>query len=137
MKTFTLQNDIVVFCITANSFPEGIPEAMQRIHSLAPSVEGRKYFGISRPENGGAIVYKAAAEEIQKGELGSHGLEEFIIPKGEYINTVVHDFPGNIPAIGGAFQEILHGEFDIDPEGYCIEWYLDDKDVRCMVKLKS
>jgi hypothetical protein len=26
---------------------------------------------------------------------------------------------------------------NIDPNGYCLEWYLNGKDVRCMVRLKN
>ena len=51
----------------AKSFPEGILEAHQTLHALVPYSQNRKYFGISRPENGN-IVYKAAAEELIEGE---------------------------------------------------------------------
>lgn len=136
MEKFQLADDITVFCITATSFPQGIMDAMNRLHTLAPATEERRYFGISRPGNDGVIVYRAAAEEVQKGELAAHGLEKFIIRKGTYIEKIVHDLPANIPAIGEAFEELIQSN-DIDPEGYCIEWYLSEVSVRCMVKLSS
>ncbi len=119
----------------AKSFPEGILEAHQTLHALVPYSQNRKYFGISRPENGN-IVYKAAAEELIEGELKQHGLEEFTITAGEYLYIILKDFMQNIPAIGKAFNE-LTSHPHIDPNGYCIEWYLSDRDVKCMVKLKE
>ncbi|MCK9211650.1 MAG: hypothetical protein M0P61_12500 [Ignavibacteriaceae bacterium] len=133
MEKFMLNNDIKIFCVTAKSFPYGVLEAHQTLHSLAPYTKERKYFGISRPVNG-VIVYKSAAEELVKGDLSKHGLEESVIKKGKYVCIIVHNFMENIPAIGKAFDK-LTAHPDIDPNGFCIEWYLNKKDVRCMVRL--
>lgn len=134
MERFTLENDIRVFCTTAKSFPDGALEAHQKLHALVPYSPDRKYFGISRPEHG-QIIYKAAAEELQQGELSRHGLDEFVIKKGEYIFLMVRNLMQNIPEIGKAFEKLVHRP-DIDPDGYCIEWYVSQDDVKCMVKLK-
>ena len=32
-------------------------------------------------------------------------------------------------------DQMLISQPDIDPNGYCLEWYLNDMDVRCMVRL--
>jgi len=42
----------------------------------------------------------------------------------------------DIDSIGAAFNKLIQLS-DIDPQGYCIEWYLSDKDVRCMVRVVS
>ena len=42
----------------------------------------------------------------------------------------------DISAIGEAFKLLLSNR-DIDPQAYCVEWYLSDKDVKCMVRLKD
>jgi hypothetical protein len=65
MEKFMLNNNIKVFCVTAKSFPYGVLEAHQTLHSLAPYTKERKYFGKSRPVNG-VIVYKSAAEELER-----------------------------------------------------------------------
>lgn len=135
MERFTLDENIKVFCVPAKSFPEGVLEAHQKLHGMVPYSQNRRYFGISRPEDG-KIAYKAAAEELIVGELKQHGLDEFNIGAGEYIYIVIKDYMQNIPAIGEAFNE-LTSQPDIAPNGYCIEWYLSDKEVKCMVKLKA
>ncbi len=63
METTTFDNDITILYVTAASFPEGIMNAHNHLHTLVPFYKNRKYFGISRPEHGG-ITYKAAAEEL-------------------------------------------------------------------------
>ncbi|MEJ2880460.1 transcriptional regulator [Pedobacter sp. GR22-6] len=133
MEKITIATDIKVFCVDAESFPEGILKAHQKLHALVPFSEERKYFGVSRMENGG-IIYKAAAEELQPGELAKHDLAPLILPSGEYQCILIRDFMKNIEAIGAAFEELTQLP-DIDPQGYCLEWYVSDKDVRCMVRV--
>jgi len=136
MENFTLEKDIKVFCLEAKPFPEGIPAAYQKLQSLLQSAHGRRYFGISRPENG-QIVYKAAAEEMEEGEAEKLNCEPFVIKGGQYISIVIIDYLKDVQEIGRVFQQ-LTAYPGIDPEGYCIEMYAyNDKDVRCMVRLKS
>jgi predicted transcriptional regulator YdeE len=134
METYQLDRDIKVFRLKASSFPDGVLEAHQTLHSKVPYSDKRNYFGISRPENG-VITYWSAAEETEKGELEKFGFEPFTIPKGTYVSIVIKDFMKDISSVGRAFQELIH-QPGIDPEGYCIEWYMGQKDVRCMVRMK-
>jgi len=135
METITIDNDIKVFYITAKSFPDGIQDAHEKLHSLTPFSAERKYFGISRPENG-IIVYKAAAEEINPGEAAKLKLDTLVLKKGKYISLMINDYTKDIQSIGRAFKELLAYP-GLDPRGYCVEWYLKGKDARCMVRLKQ
>jgi hypothetical protein len=134
MENFILDDDIKVLCVTAASFPEGVQKAHETLHALVPFFGDRKYFGLSRPENG-SIVYKAAAEEKEKDEAERFGCERIVIKKGQYICHTVLNFMNDIPAFGKAFQELLTNP-GLDPEGYCVEWYLNERDVKCMVRIK-
>ncbi|HKZ66957.1 MAG TPA: hypothetical protein VJ111_11395 [Chitinophagaceae bacterium] len=135
MKTYHLDRDIHVFCKTATSFPDGVKEAHESLHRLVSFSAKRKYFGLSWMNKEGDIVYKAAAEELTPGELSKHQLESFTIRSGDYIYTDVKNFMQNIPAIGQAFDQ-LKSDKRIDPEGVALEWYLNETDVRCMIRLK-
>lgn len=135
MEKYHLPDDITAMYITASSFPDGVLAAHQKLHSLVPMSESpeRKYFGISFPIDG-TIIYKAAAEELMDGEAKQHGLETYLIKKGEYTSLDIHDYMKNLSAIGEAFNELLENPY-IDPNGACVEWYISDKDVKCMVRL--
>jgi predicted transcriptional regulator YdeE len=136
METYQLEQDVHVFCKAATSFPDGILEAHQSLHRLVSFSPQRKYYGISWMDKNGEFVYKAAAEELTPGELSKHNLDPFTIHKGEYVYLDIKNFRDNIPAIGQAFDE-LKSDKRIDPQGVAVEWYLNDTDVRCMIRLKS
>ena len=135
METTNLENDIAVMYINADSFPAGVLSAHQQLHSLIPYATERKYFGLSRPEGGG-IVYKAAAEVLTSGEAENLKLKTIVINKGNYVSVILQDYIKDLQAIGNAFQQMI-ARPDIAPDGYCIEWYLSDKDVQCMVRLQD
>ena len=137
MNTIVLDKDIKVFYVTAESFPEGIGEATSKLHSLFPFSKDRRIFGLSRPENNGAIVYRAAAEEMFEGEGENLKCETLVIPKGKYIAITVAGFRKDIISIDRAFKKLLN-EANLDPQGYCVEWYSSDKEeVICMIRLES
>lgn len=135
METITLQNDIKVFYIEAKSFPDGILDAHKKLHTHIPFSRERKYFGISRPENG-LIAYKAAAEEIEEHEGQKYNCDSLVLKKGKYICIVLEDYMKDISGIGNAFRTLMHNP-GLDPEGYCVEWYFNDHDVRCMIRLNE
>ena len=93
-----------------------------------------QYFGYSRPENG-KIIYKAAAEEKEKNEAEKLKLKSMTIKKASFISILIKDYPNNVSKISDAFQILLKSP-DIDPNGYCLEYYISKDDVRCMVPLK-
>ena len=78
----------------------------------------------------------AAVKSTNLNESTQTGLETFILKKGEYHSMVILDFLEHIEKIGEAFHEILQKP-DIDPNGCCAEWYLSEKEVRCMVHMDS
>jgi hypothetical protein len=44
MEKTTIEKDISVFYVTANSFPDDVPDAYQRLHSkLSPSKKGNTF----------------------------------------------------------------------------------------------
>lgn len=136
MENFIIEKEIKVYCKKASSFPDGVLAAHQTLHAMVSYHPGRKYFGLSRPEGNGSIQYWAGAEEYIAGEFEGKGLEEITVKKGNYISIRIDGFMSNIAAIGQAFQNILQ-QADIDPEGYCVEWYLNEHDVLCMVRTNA
>lgn len=135
MKRFNLEKDIPVFCVSAHSFPEGIEAAHQKLHRLITDPAERNYFGISHPNRNGVIEYQAAAEEIRNKEGQSLGCKSFVIKKGNYACIILKDYTENPQSISRAFEQLLTHP-DLDPQGYCLEWYLNEKELRCMVGIK-
>lgn len=135
MKTFAIPEDIHVCYIQAKSFPDGIMDAFNTLRERVPGSEARTVYGISYPENG-LIIYKAAVEELYPGEAEHLQCPTMIIPKGDYVFAIVKDFMHHIQDIGIRFRELLAYP-EIDPDGFCVEWYFNEKDVQCMIRLKN
>ncbi|MCE1188308.1 MAG: transcriptional regulator [Ignavibacteria bacterium] len=133
MIEFDFGNDITTLCIIAESFPDGISDAYQKLNTLVPVNPERRCFGYSRPENG-KIVYRAMAEQLQSDQGEQYGCEIFTIPAGRYTGKKVENYHENLTDIMNNFQELTTLQ-NIDPVGFCLEWYLNEKDMYCLIKL--
>lgn len=134
MEPLIIDRDIQLVCVCASSFPEGILAAHQQLHAAIAFSAERRYYGISFPAGNGEIVYRAAAEVLDQADL-QKGLELFLLPGGHYTSILISSFINDIPAIGRAFRDLLR-DSRIDPQGACVEWYINNEDVRCMVRLQ-
>ena len=134
MDSFILGEDIKVMCVNATAFPDGIERAHIQLHAMLAEKEKRRFFGISWRNKNGEIIYKAAADEMEPGEAEKLGLEIFTIKKGPYNSFHIKDFMQDMGNIKRAFL-ILLAQHEVDPHGYCLEWYIGDNDVKCMVPL--
>lgn len=131
MEEYILNEDIEVMYITADSFPNGVLAAHQKLHALFPDGQ-RMYFGISRPNEKREIIYKAAVETLIDGEARIYSLENFTIKKGMFISELIPDFMEDVGEVGKTFERLLDYP-KLDPNGYCLEMYINETDVRCMV----
>jgi hypothetical protein len=122
-----------VYCNTAASFPEGVLKAHQILHQIYPSSEGRHFFGISRPVNG-EIEYKAAVSLAPGEQPVTDRFERFVIKKGLFLSSTIHNFMDNIPSIQKTFEHLVKDP-RVDHDGYCLEEYPDEKNMICMVTL--
>lgn len=135
MEKYELLNDIEVMYVPAQSFPDDILPAFEKLESKLVSTSHRTFFGISWPDQNGKIMYKASAEEKYNGEGRNYELDTFTIRKGTYISELIKDYKKNISQIGVVFQQLLHHP-ELDINSYCLEWYRGDDDVLCMVRLE-
>ena len=136
MEEIIIDQPIRVFYIEARSFPQGILEAHQSLHSLLSGVAGRKFYGISCKNKSGEIIYKAATEEQTPGEAEKYGCDIFTIKKGLYLSKTLYNWSSQEGLISTTFQELLTDD-RLDPNGYCLEIYPNDKDIQCLVKLRD
>ena len=142
MENFKLKKDINLFCVKADSFPDGIKAAHQKLVSIAKRIGNRNYFGVSYLYDD-EILYMAAAEINSDKETIPPACETYTLKKGNYISIYISDFAKDPSQIGKAFKTLL-AEPEIDENGCCAECYFPEgadgtnaKDVRCMVRLAN
>lgn len=134
METRQQKEDIKVVCHKAKSFPDGIEEAFRTLENTIPKSCDRPFYGLSKPEINGQIVYRAAVQEGSAEEAKQYGFESFTIPKGLYLTETVKDWMSKPHVIGDTFMQLLDDP-RLDPASYCIEEYKKSGEVVCMVKL--
>lgn len=135
IQEYKLERDLLLACEQANSFPEGIPEAMAKLQDKLHNKDSIQLYGISRPEQKRGILYYSCAAIESEEEVKKYNLKPITMKAGIYYTIDVQNFHRDLTSIGKAFEKILSLE-DIDPEGYCVEAY-SGEDVRCMVRKKD
>ncbi len=134
METFTIDRDIPLVRVAATTFPEGVLAAHQQLHQQFSPDSIHQYYGISQGGPGGAILYWAAVELVPGEDTQKPGVELFVLRQGRYAGVDIEGYMQNPAVIGQCFERLLQHP-GVDPEGYCLEWYINRDLVRCMVKL--
>ena len=133
MNEYKLKEDVPVFCVTAQSFPDRVQEAFQTLEKMLPTMNGRTFYGISWLNENNEIVYKAAVNESYTGEAARYGCEPFLIKRGDYLTETVMNWCDDTTTIGITFKKLL-ADPRMDTSYPCVEWYKSDKEMMCMVK---
>lgn len=136
METMMLNEDISIFGFQVKTFPNGIDKAFDALVALVPEGVNRSYYGLSHMTNDNKVVYIAAVEEKKSGEAEKYNHTRYIIRKGKYISVLVRNWRQKT----GSIKDVFHSMMDekaIDHTAPCIEWYKNDDEMYCMLKLVS
>ena len=136
MKTYNINKDIDAFGFQVKTFPEGIGEAFDSLIEMVPEGLNRSYYGISYMTPDNKVVYIAAVEEKNKGEAEKNKCQRYIIEKGKYLTVTVLDWRQKTDTIKDVFHEMMKEE-NLDKTKPCVEWYKNDDEMLCMLKVKS
>jgi hypothetical protein len=134
IEKIKLKDDLRVLGFQVRDCSTGIGEAFENLVKRLPGGFDRSYYGISEMTEDG-MIYKAAALENYEGEAEQYQCEKFMIEKGEYLAVTLFQWRKNLDSI----KEIFHGVFQepgVDKTKPCIEWYKNDDEMVCMVKLR-
>ena len=137
MEKYTLTKDVPVFGFQVKSFPQGIGDAFDALMRKIPDGKQRSYYGVSKMDDKGAIVYYADAEEKMPGEAEKYGYERKIIPRGDYLAETIHDWhdQAKLACIKDVFHTMMQDK-RADNTRPCIEWYKTDAEMLCLVHMK-
>ncbi len=134
METYVQKKDLAVFGFQVKSFPEGVGEAFDSLIAMVPEGLNRSYYGLSYMTAEGNVVYIAAVEEKNKGEAEKNRCERYTIDKGKYSSVTIKDWRQKTDCIKDVFQGMMEQK-NIDHTKPCVEWYKDDDEMCCMLKL--
>lgn len=135
MQTFNLREDIDIFGYVVKDFPAGVGKAFDQLMEMLPENSDRAYYGISYMDERGKVVYIAAVEDRNDGMSEQHNCQKFTIPKGRYIAHEINNWMQDTERIREIFQAMIE-EPGVDLTKPCIEWYKNDIEMVCMMKLQ-
>lgn len=136
MEKYEQKEDVSLICLRATSFPEGIMDAFNKLQDSLPNCSERTWYGISKPNEQGEIIYKAAVTELSDLEAQDTGFESFTVTKGVYLTEEIKNWRENMQMIGETFNKLLQDP-QLDMTSSCIERYTAEDAILCMVKLKA
>jgi len=131
MDSLILGEDIVVAYISAIDL-QNTSSALEKLRSFFPNIQERRTFRISTNYGKGETIYKVAAEALPS-EAEKFGLETFTINHGAYMSFYITDYRNDPDSISHAF-ELLKGQQEADPNAHCVEWFIGEDDVKCLVR---
>lgn len=134
MENYQLKKDINVFGFEVKTFPNGIGEAFDALVKMIPEGFGRDYYGITFRDSENKLVYLATALETEQGEAEKYKCDRYTIKKGDYVTETVWDWRKKTDLIKYVFERLFHS-VQGTPTGPCVEWYKDDNEMLCMVRL--
>ena len=135
MQTFNLREDIDIFGFVVKDFPGGVGKAFDQLMAMVAEDSDRAYYGISYMDERGKVVYIAAVEDRNDGMSERNNCQKFTIHKGMYVAHEILNWMQDTGKIRDTFHEMIdqHG---VDLTKPCIEWYKNDNEMVCMMKLQ-
>jgi hypothetical protein len=127
--------DLRLMVVRADEFPSGIKTAWDRLESNLSSLKGRKFYGVSRCE-GSQMAYFAGVEPTSNEEVTALGLPTMTIKGGKYARAKLSDWSDHTDKIGQIFSELMR-DFPMAPDGWALEYYRSQSEVRLLVPLAA
>ena len=122
-----------VWAVRSLAFPSGIPAAWSRLESIYPPRPGRRFYGLTRVENGREVYYAAVEQQTVAG--GSPGrLLSLEVDGGRYARVKLFDWPEHTERIAGIFAE-LESAYPVRPGGFFIEFYRSRRELQLLVPI--
>lgn len=136
MEIYEIKNDVSILCVQVKTFPKGIAETFDALVSMLPDGFTRPFYGIGYMDKDGSPVYKAGALEKYDGEARNYNCEHYTLEKGQYLGVSLHEWRAKTDSIKDIFEE-LSKDSRIDRTKPCVEWYKNEHEMVCMIKMDA
>ena len=130
-----VKNDIKVLCKLIPTFPDGIQEGFDELAERFGKKDNG-FYGISYMDENGKIIYYVAISISLIDQAAKKEYESFTIPKGDYLSVTMVDWMSKTDEMKDIFGDLMQDP-RFDDSVPCIEWYENDKEMQCWVKMKA
>jgi hypothetical protein len=132
IKEYNQDEDIIIMYVQAESFPDGITAAFEKLEQIPGGLTGRHVYGITLCM-GDKLVYRAGVKENFNGEAEKYGLQTYAIPKGKYFYAELDNWRENLDQIPVLFEGFMDLP-NIKKQTICLEDYISADKMLAMVQ---
>lgn len=125
--------DLLLAACRAESFPDGIKDAWERLEARMPSLKGRRFYGLTTCEGGG-LMYYAAVQVASEEEAAALGFPMIHVKGGRCARVKVMDWPNRVEEIGAIFAELMRN-YPMAPNAPTLEYYRSHSELHLLVPL--
>lgn len=125
--------DLLLAACRAESFPNGIKGAWDRLEARIPSLKGRRFYGLTACE-GGELVYYAAVEVASEDEAATLGFPVLRVKGGRCVRVKLMDWSNRVGEISAIFDELMRN-YRMAPNAPTIEYYRSRSELHLLVPL--
>lgn len=117
----------------AEAFPSGIRAAWQRLEERVGTLRGRKFYGLTLPEEG-QLVYYAGVEPLDAEEVRALGFPTLTIEGGRFARVKLDDWSEHTAEIGPIFDYLMQ-TYPMQPGAPTIEFYRSQSELHLLIPL--
>lgn len=129
--TMITLSDLRLVVNRAETFPDGIKGAWERLEAPLASLKGRKFYGLTFTE-GDEVVYYAGLEPIDDDEIATLGFPLLTVKGGQYARSKLHNWTEHADKISEIIRAMLQ-QFGTDPIRPTIEYYRSQTELHLLV----
>lgn len=131
---YILDSSIRLMCLKSPDGPHSAEDTFRRLENHLPSLRGKKFYGLSKLENGN-LTYLACVN-MEEGESGDiKGLQKLTLEKGVYDREKINDWQKNLGQIPTVIDRVAASN-SVDSERYVIEFYRSEKELFLLIPIK-
>ena len=137
MKTpmrYFIDANVKLMCLKSPDGPISAGKTFDKLESKLPSLKGRRFYGLSKLE-GDNITYFACVKVQGEEDASNFGLQEIVLPKGEYEREAIMDWEDHIDQIPEKFDKIESKNL-VDHQKFYVEYYRSQKELILMAPIK-
>ena len=133
LMRYLIDTDVKLIGLQSPDGPVSAGKTFDNLERKLPSLKGRKFYGLSKLE-GDHLTYFACVK-VQEEDASKLGLQEIVLPKGEYEREVIIDWEEHIDRISEQFEK-MESKNIVDPQRFFVEYYRSRKELILMVPIK-
>ena len=129
--TLVSREETAVIAVEAATFPDDIGEAWKRLEALYPPRKGRRFYGLTRFDEGELRYFAAVVPPTPEADAPA-GFVRLTMQGGLYARVKLEGWPERTGEFAQVFDYLME-RFELSPGGYSVEFYRSHREAHLMI----